>query len=180
MSEVKRIKNIDEVIEASEMIARIDKQFDSRHFVVPGARKYIPSHFAAALSSDLALDQDSVAFMAEHAFIWGHLVIPPHNRRIKIATEHIFVTDWEKSVQDGGKVIEAFEKWAYDVGASSVYVTLQPAFDKRKERWMSRKGYRAHETIFEKIFDDKPTTEEPTIDAWNDVEETGKIENADT
>ena len=179
MSDVKRITTIDQVIEASELISRIDEQFESRGFIVPGARKYVPSHFAAALSRDLAADQDAVAFMAEHAFIWGHMVIPPHNRRFKIASEYIFVTDWEKSAQDGSKVIGAFEKWAHHAGAVAVYVTIQPAFDRRKERWMTRKGYRPHETIYEKVFDEKPReaqAEEPVLDAWADIEETGEIE----
>ena len=130
MSEVKRITNIDQVLEASELISRIDKQFDSKGFIVPGGRKYEPAHFAAALSQTLASDTDAVAFMADHAFIWGHMMIPPHNRRFKIACEYIFVTDWEKSAQDGSRVIEAFEKWAHQEGASAVYVTIQPAFDK--------------------------------------------------
>ena len=41
---------------------------------------------------------------------------------------------------------------------------------------MARKGYRPHETIYEKVFDEKPTAEEPALDAWHDVEETGEIE----
>ena len=166
---VRRVADVNDILEVSDLLTKIYERSADHGFVVPGSTVYNPKHFRTFFFEDIVGNSNSVAFFTEHAFIWGNLIIPPYNRRVRMAVENIFVADWEEEgVGHGHKVLDVFEDWANINGASSVFITMQPAGDVRRERYMARKGYSPIETIFCKTLSQD--------DATGDVEEVGKID----
>lgn len=147
MADIIEIECWNDIIKASELLDRINAQFDEQGFVPPGQAPYQPRHFMASLYEDLTSGKSN-AWLSENVFLWARIVHMPHNRRVRVAVEQMFLVDWERSQQEGMAMLLHFQKWADEQGCTMAYVTIQPAGDPRKEKYMRRLGFTPYETIF--------------------------------
>lgn len=147
-SEIKQITSAEQIIAASELLDRINEQIEERGFIPPGGAPYIPRHFTTSLHDDLIHNSRAIAWLSDNAFLWAEMSELPHNRRHRIAVEKMFLTDWRRSQQDGMAMLLHFQNWADRNGCSMAYVTIQPAHDPRKQKYMERLGFKPYETVY--------------------------------
>ena len=147
-SEIKQITSAEQIIAASELLDRINEQIEERGFLPAGGAPYIPRHFTTSLHDDLIHNSRAVAWLSDNAFLWAEVSELPHNRRHRIAVEKMFLTDWRRSQQDGMSMLLHFQDWADKNGCSMAYVTIQPAHDPRKQKYMERLGFKPYETVY--------------------------------